>query len=201
MRSIDLSLLQGNVMLLHKMLFAAAAMLPLISCSKGSCPPTATCEAGVLLQDDFETENNHLYALNYTGFARWTVVEGTVDLVGTAPFDDFLPPEQGMYVDLDGSMQAAGTLQSRELFTLAPGRYRLSLMMAGMPRTNQPPNTVIISVGDAFNETVTLPSFAPLQPFVRTFRVRSLTQAHLTFEHLGGDDYGIFIDDIRFERL
>src|SRR5690349_14791823 len=159
-RSIDLSLLPGNVMHLHKMLFAAAAMLPLISCSRGSCPPTATCEAGVLLQDDFETENNHLYALNYTGFAQWTVVKGTVDLVGTPPFDDFLPPEQGMYVDLDGSMLAAGTLQSRELFTLAPGRYRLSLMMAGMPRPNQPPNTVIISVGDAFSETVTLPSFA-----------------------------------------
>jgi len=82
-----------------------------------------------------------------------------------------------------------------------PGRYRLSLVLSGTPRPNQPPNTVIISVGDAFRESVTLPSYAPLRPLVRVFRVRSRMDAYLTFEHLGGDDYGIFIDDIRFERL
>ena len=121
--------------------------------------------------------------------------------MGSPPYDDFLPHEQGMYVDLDGSMQAAGTLRSRERFALAPGQYRLELKLSGMPRPNQAPNTVIISVGEAFAETVTLASYTPLQPFVRTFRVRSSMDAHLTFEHLGGDDYGIFIDDIRFERL
>jgi len=187
---------------LRKPLLAAVALLPLLSCYRGSsCMPVGACRAGVLLQEDFEGENDNRYALNYTGFERWDVVEGTVDLVGTPPFDDFLPREQGMYVDLDGTNKAAGTLQSRERFTLVPGRYRLALKLSGTPRRNQPPNMVIISVGDAFRETVTLASFAPLQPFVRTFRVRSRMEAHLTFEHLGGDDYGIFIDDIRFERL
>lgn len=155
----------------------------------------------MLLREDFEGENDNLYALNYTAFAQWEVVKGTVDLVGSPPFDDFLPREQGMYVDLDGTRRAAGTLQSRKRFTLAPGRYRLELKLSGTPRPDQPPNTVIISVGDAFRESVTLKSYAPLRPFVRTFRVRSSMEAHLTFEHLGGDDYGIFIDDIRFERL
>ena len=185
---------------LHKILLTAAALLPLLSCSGNECGPNAACAPRVLLQENFEGENGNQSALNYTGFSRWTVVKGGVDLVGSYPYDDFLPPEQGMYVDLDGSMMAAGTLQSQG-FTLAPGSYRLELKMAGMPRPNQAPNTVIISVGNAFTETVTLVSYAPLQPFVRTFSVTSYMQAQLTFEHLGGDDYGILIDDIRLERL
>lgn len=182
-------------------LLVAAALLPPGSCALGSmCPPAVTC-ARVLLKEDFEGENDNRHALNYTGFEQWNVVQGTVDLVGTPPFDDFLPRSQGMYVDLDGSSKAAGTLRSRERFALVPGRYRLELKMSGTPRDHQPPNAMNISVGDAFSETVTLKRYAPLQPFVRTFRVESAMDAHLTFRHLGGDDYGIFIDDIRFERL
>lgn len=179
----------------------AAALLPLLSCSARPCTVGAQCTPHLLLHEDFEGENDNRYALNYTGFERWEVVDGTVDLVGKPPFDDFLPLSQGMYVDLDGSRKAAGTLRSRQRFTLMRGEYRLTFMMAGTPRPNQPANTVTVSVGDVFRETITLKSYAPLQPFVRTFRVRSRTEAHLVYRHLGGDDYGIFIDDIRFERL
>lgn len=186
---------------LPRHLLVMAVLLPLSSCSGNACTPAAGCTPRVLLEEDFEGENDNRYALNYTGFERWDVVEGSVDLVGTPPFDDFLPPSQGMYVDLDGSSMAAGTLRSRQRFTLAPGRYRLTFLMSGTPRPNQPPNTMIVSVGAAFRETVTLESYAPLQPFERTFRVRSGEDAYLTFEHLDGDDYGIFVDDIRFERL
>lgn len=154
----------------------------------------------VLLREDFEGENDNRYALNYDDFERWEVVEGTVDLVGKPPFDDFLPLEQGMYVDLDGTTHAAGTLRSRERFVLTPGTYRLEFKMAGTPRP-QPPNTVIVSVGDAFQERITLSRYVPLETYARTFRVRRRMEAHLTFRHLGGDDYGNFIDDIRFERL
>jgi hypothetical protein len=73
--------------------------------------------------------------------------------------------------------------------------------MAGTPRSNQPDNTVIVSVGSAFTETITLSSFASLTTYVRTFRVQTQQSGYLTFQHLGGDDYGNFIDDIRFERL
>jgi hypothetical protein len=184
----------------------AAALLPLLSCSTLSspgseCSPSAACAPRVLLIEDFEGENGNLYALNYTTFRQWEVIKGTVDLVGSPPFDDFLPHQQGMYVDLDGTTHAAGTLQSRQRFTLLPGDYRLQLKLAGMPRPSQPPNTVIISLGTAFTETVTLESYAPLQTYDLIFTVRSALNAPLTFEHLGGDDYGIFIDDIRLERL
>jgi hypothetical protein len=178
-----------------------AALLTLLGCSPPSIVPPPSAGPRVLLEEDFEGENGNRHKLNYTDFARWEVVAGTVDLVGTPPFDDFLSREQGMYVDLDGTRKAAGTLRSKERFQLAPGRYRLRFRMAGTPRPNQPANTVIVSVGRVFRETITLASYAPLETFTRTFRVRTPVEADLTFRHLGGDDYGIFIDDIRLERL
>ena len=73
--------------------------------------------------------------------------------------------------------------------------------MSGTPRPNQPPNTVVVSVGDLYRETITLSSYTPFERYARTFRVPSRRSAHLTFRHLGGDDYGNFLDDIRLERL
>lgn len=180
----------------HPKHLALALLLPLAGCSFPSDPGPE-----LLLADDFNAENGGVYRLNYTGFANWEVTGGTVDLVGTAPYDDFLPSIQGLYVDLDGTSRAAGTLRSRTRFDLGPGLYRLELHMAGTPRDGQPANTVTISVGDHFRETVTLQSHTPLQRFFRDFRVSSRGAAHLTLEHAGGDDYGILIDDVRFQRL
>lgn len=151
--------------------------------------------------ENFNTEHGGVYGLNYTGFANWDVPTGSVDLVGTYPYDDFLPTAQGLYVDLDGTTQAGGTLRSKTDFNLQRGTYRLEFKMAGTPRANQAPNTVNVSVGSYFHETITLDSFAPLAVYVRTFKVHSPGTAHLQFQQLGGDNYGNFIDDIRFERL
>ena len=170
-------------------------VLPLSNCSSSTAPPE------VLLVEDFNTENGGVYGLNYTGFTNWEVAAGSVDLVGTAPYDDFLPHTQGLYVDLDGTSLAGGLLRSKTAFKLQPGNYRLEFKMAGTPRAGQPSNTVNVSVGSFFHESITLASFAPLSVYVRTFRVSSPGTAHLQFEQLGGDNYGNFIDDIRFERL
>lgn len=164
-------------------------------CTSATAPPE------VLLVEDFNAENSGTYELNFTEFTNWNVVAGTVDLIGTPPYDDFLPASQGLYVDLDGTTTAAGTLRSKTDFDLRPGKYRLEFKMAGTPRSNQPPNTVIVSVGSHLQETITLPSHAPLSTYVRTFRVDRRTSAHLEFAHEGGDDYGSMIDDVRFERL
>ena len=185
----------------HLRLALAALLLALSGCATHpACNfPGPDPGATVLLREDFEGENDNRYKLNYTGFAQWDVVEGTVDLVGTPPFDDFLPREQGMYVDLDGTSRAAGTLRTRMPLQLGPGVYRLEFKMSGTPRPNQPDNTMVVSLGSVFADTITLESYAPLQRYARTIRLRSCTDAHLTFRHLGGDDYGIFIDDIRLE--
>lgn len=188
-------------MFLPRPFLAVSLLLPFLSCGSGNaCDVADACVPQVLLQEDFEGENDNRYELNYTDFEQWQVVKGSVDLVGTPPFDDFLPQTQGMYVDLDGTTNAAGTLRTRAPFALYPGRYRLTFKMAGTPRPNQPDNTMTVSVGDAFEETITLSSYAPLQTFTAEFRVRSRTEAYLQFEHMGGDDYGNFIDDIVLER-
>lgn len=179
----------------------APLLLALVGCAFTRSPTPEIVAPEVLLREDFNGENDGRYQLNYTAFANWEVVEGSVDLVGTAPFDDFLPKSQGMYVDLDGTTQRGGTLRTRTLFAFAPGTYRLTLKMSGTPRPNQPANTVTLSVGDLFRQTVTLESYAPLRTYSRTFRVRAPAEARLTFSHAGGDDHGIFIDDIVLERL
>jgi hypothetical protein len=155
----------------------------------------------VLLTEDFNQEHGGSFALNYTDFTRWTVTSGSVDLVGTYPYDDFLPRTQGLYVDLDGTMQAAGTLETRETFALPRGTYELRFKLAGTPRDNQPPNTVVVSLGTRYQESFTLPSFTPLQTYVRTITVTGDTSGKLRFQHQGGDDYGIFLDDVELRRL
>lgn len=189
---------------LRRCLLAMCVALPLAGCkspsdSRDKEDPPAPPQ--LLLAEDFNAENGGVYRLNYATFAQWDVLNGTVDLVGTYPYDDFLPRTQGLYLDLDGTTRSAGTLRSKTVFDLKPGNYRLEFKMAGTPRSNQPDNTVIVSVGSAFTETITLSSFASLTTYVRTFRVQNQQSGNLTFQHLGGDDFGNFIDDIRFERL
>lgn len=177
---------------------AAAALCA----SLAACASSTEAEAGpaILLVEDFNEENNGSYQLNYAGFEQWIVTGGTVDLIGTAPFDDFLPAEQGLYVDLDGTTRAAGTLETRTVFDLPSGRYTLQFSLAGTPRPGQPDNTVTVSLGDVFSETFTLESYSPLETYTRTINVSSDTEGRLRFEHQGGDDYGIMVDDIRLRR-
>jgi hypothetical protein len=185
-------------MRLARILFLAAAALPFAGCGSST---SSDDSPAILLTETFDNENGGVYALNYEGFAQWDVTGGTVDLVGTAPFDDFLPTTQRLYVDLDGTTRAGGTLVSKTAFVLTPGMYRLSFKMAGTPRPSQPDNTVIVSVGTAYRQSLTLQSYAPLRTYVGEFEVDARQTASVSFQQLGGDDYGNFIDDIVFERL
>ncbi|HEV2148863.1 MAG TPA: Ig-like domain-containing protein [Longimicrobiaceae bacterium] len=153
----------------------------------------------ILLEDDFDSENGGRWADNYTGFAKWEVVAGSVDLVGTGLYDDFLPPENGVGVDLDGTTKQAGTLRSRTAFVLEPGEYQLSFQLAGSPRPSDP-NTVVVSLGDAYRESFTLAQFEPLRTITRTVTVPARTTARLEFAHLGGDNYGILLDNVKLFR-
>ncbi|MEZ5560441.1 MAG: hypothetical protein R3E86_18090 [Pseudomonadales bacterium] len=46
--------------------------------------------AAIIFSDNFDGENGGVGALNYNSFAHWTVLDGTVDLIGNG-FFDFLP--------------------------------------------------------------------------------------------------------------
>ncbi|MEE8526203.1 MAG: PKD domain-containing protein, partial [Thermoanaerobaculia bacterium] len=150
----------------------------------------------LLLDDAFDGENGGGGALNYFGWAHWRVSEGTVDLIGT-DFFDFLP-DNGLYVDLDGSSDDAARFASRESYELRPGTYVLAFDLAGSQRLDT--NTVHLSVGDLFSETFTFPAGVPLDRHVRTFIVETPAVAEVVFDHDGGDDVGLILDDVRFFR-
>jgi hypothetical protein len=60
---------------------------------------------------------------------------------------------------------------------------------------------VIVSPCTAHQESITLESYAPLQAYTRSIRIRQPTCGWLHFQQLGGDDYGIFVDEIELCRL
>lgn len=144
--------------------------------------------ADVLLFDDFNSENGGVKQLNYTAFANWDVTDGTVDLAVEVFEGD------GLYVDLDGSTNDAGRMESKTTFPLQPGFYGLSFLLAGSQRGDF--NTVTVSLGDAYSETFALASSVPWTSVKRTIIVATAMDAKLVFDHAGGDTYGILLDNV-----
>jgi len=157
-----------------------------------------TAHAAVLLSDDFNAENGGAGALNYFGFTNWTVSNGSVDLCGNG-FCDLLPGN-GLYLDMDGSTGDAGKLTSIATFSLAPGlTYVLSFDLAGNQRGGSGDAvTVQVAMGSAFSEVFSLGTFDPFTTFTRSFTVSAPTIATISFEGSGGDNVGMFLDDVVF---
>ena len=76
-------------------------------------------DAAVIFSDNFDGENGGVGALNYAGFANFTVSNGSVDLIGNGYFDYL--PGNGLYIDLDGSTSDAGVLTESPALALAAG--------------------------------------------------------------------------------
>jgi hypothetical protein len=148
--------------------------------------------ADVLLFDDFNAENAGVRQLNYTAFANWDITDGSVDLCDAV---DVMEGD-GLYVDLDGSTDDAGRMESKTTFPLQPGSYELSFLLAGSQRGDF--NTVTVSLGDAYSETFALASSVPWTSVKRTIIVPTATDAKLVFDHAGGDTYGILLDNVAF---
>src|SRR5262249_3546322 len=147
--------------------------------------------ASVLLDDSFDTENAGAGTLNYTGFARWNVTRGSVDLLGNGFFDQ--NPGNGLYVDLDGSTFSAGRMESKSLFTLTRGTYQLTFSLGNSDGVN----TATVSLGDVYSEPFTRTGALPFETVTRTITVSAATTARLVFDHEGADNEGLLIDNIR----
>ena len=155
-----------------------------------------TASAGVVFEDNFDNENGGLAGLNYTTFDNWTVGSGTVDVIGNNMFDPI--GLTGLYVDLDGSTQAGGTLVSRPL-NLAAGTYQLEFDLAG---NNRNPNADTINVTFAnYSETFVLDSSDPFRTFTRIVELTADEVTALSFEDIGGDDNGALLDNVRIMGL
>ena len=144
----------------------------------------------VLFSDNFNSENSGVGALNYAGFANWSVTGGTVDLIGNGYYDFY--PGQGLYVDLDGSNNDAGLFSSA--FILSPGVYELKFALGGSARGSV--ETVTVDLAAVFNKSYTVQSNDPLGIVTETITVFSPTSGTLRFQNAGGDNVGAILDDV-----
>ena len=154
---------------------------------------------GLVFHDDFNAENHGVSSVNYTALRRWRVVAGSVDLVGSYPFD-LLSPGHGLYLDLDGATNHAATLRSRAALELEPGEYRLSFVLAG-PQRQCALNVVHVRLGALYAEAFARAAFDAPVRIARRIRVDAPASAHLEFRHEGGDNFGLLLDDVELRRL
>jgi hypothetical protein len=150
--------------------------------------------ADTIFQDDFNPENSGNGALNYNNFTNWTVSGGTVDLIGNGYYDFY--PDNGLYVDLDGSTGQAGVLATRMIF--APGTYQLSFDLGNSPYGASNDVNIRLGLGD-FATTITRQVGDPLQLF--TYNVTITTAGSLTFYNLGGDNIGAILDNVKVSSV
>jgi MYXO-CTERM domain-containing protein len=152
--------------------------------------------AGTVLSDDFNGENGGAPTLNYTGFAKWDVTAGAVDLIGNGYYD-FLPGN-GLYIDMDGSTSQAGTMVSKQL-PVGAGTYDLSFDLAGNQRGGIDDSVIVTAkVGGAavYSEVFAFPYFQPFTKITRSFAVVDPGMLELSFAGTGGDNVGMLLDNV-----
>ncbi len=153
--------------------------------------------AAVIFFDDFESEVNELNA----SLNNWTVSDGTVDVVGAGgPFAGLClgSPTPGRCVDMDGSSGNAGMITSNSAFNFVPGNYLFAFWAAGNQR-DAPSDTMTVVIDGLVNGAVNFPSTASWQQIGFAFSVAAPTTASIVFNHAGGDNIGILIDNVRLE--
>jgi hypothetical protein len=148
--------------------------------------------------DDFNNETPDLNAVP----SGWTVTGGTVDIIGSGPngvlFDG--RPGNGYYIDLDGSTNNAGLLSSTALSFAAGTTYELSFDLSG---TGAQPNSMIYGINfvSALAPDVLLPVTLSSSPnftrFSLLFATPVATSGRVVFDHQGGDNNGLLLDDVR----
>lgn len=149
---------------------------------------SASAHANLLFEDTFNAETR---ALN-SSLSNWTVSNGSIDVIGTGYFDFY--PGNGNYLDLDGSTRNAGRITTVTSFALNPGvTYLLSFDLGGSKRGDS--NSVNVALGN-FSETFTLASSAGWQNVTRSISVLGDMSSRLSFDHAGGDNMGLILDNV-----
>jgi hypothetical protein len=154
-----------------------------------------------LIEDGFDLENRGNGVLNYSGFANWNVIDGTVDLLGTNFYDIY--PGNGLYVDLDGSSLDAAKFEYKQEIALEPGNYTLEFDMSGYDADDYQrgeTNSMTVNLGDLYKETFSIDAPTPFERITRDINVVSPTTANLAFDHAGGDNFGILIDNVKLYK-
>ena len=177
-----------------------------------------TAGAVVLLNDNFDAESlpPENYVLNYSSFANFFVADGSVDLLGSP--NGFGLIGSGGFVDLDGSTNDAGFLETIQQFNFAAGqRVTLAFLASGNQRggtdnlfggfrfftptlftdvafsgftsVQQPPGGLLLGVAD-------LASSDPYAPFQISFRAQTAGSLTALIGTGGGDNLGPLVDNV-----
>lgn len=162
---------------------------------------TTSAHGAIIFQDTFDTEAGAAGAssLNYNSFANWTVSEGYVDVVADGAYGIGCAGGSGKCVDLDGSRGNAGTLTSTAL-SLGPGDYLLSFDISGNQRGGAA-DSLAVSLGGFFSDTFNLSPSAPWMTVTHAFSVAALEMNSFIFNHAGGDNIGIMLDNVTLESV
>jgi|GEM_PF-2541128 len=146
---------------------------------------------------EFNDANDGRGLYNWKGDDTWAVVAGCVDLHGNGFVDVW--PNNGLYIDLDGSCNEGGTIETREEITLTAGTYVLEFWLAGNNRRDEP-DTVLVNFGSLHQEQIVMQRKDPFRLFSRELNVTQGTAAKLSFQNLGGDNEGALLDLVRVRR-
>jgi hypothetical protein len=156
-----------------------------------------TVSPELLFFDNFSGEGS-ANVLNYASFTNWNVTRASVDLL-TNPAG-YSIPLPGTIVDLDGTTNSGGRIETKTTFSLPTGTYRLSFDIAGNQRSS-PADSVTVSLGAEFSETFIRNPSDPLVMIQRDITVGSDTTGKIVFDHAGGDNVGILLNSVKLERI
>jgi hypothetical protein len=156
--------------------------------------------AALLFTDNFNAEPPVSSVLNYNAFANWNVSNGTVDLIVSGQFSIDCAGGVGKCVDMDGSGSNAGRIDTKTTFNLAPGDYVLSFSASGNQRLTTALNDSMTFGFDGITSSATISDpNAPFATFTLPFTLSVTTSGTVFFEHAGGDNIGIILDNVVLE--
>ncbi len=168
-----------------------------------ACSLSTAATAGVIFEDNFDSEAGApgSSSLNYNAFSNWTVSDGTVDVVSSFPnpWGITCAGGTGKCVDLDGSTGNAGVFTSTAI-TLDPGEYMLSFDISGNQRGGSSDN-LGVTLGGFFNDSYSLNPSSPWTTITHSFTVAASTTSSFIFNHAGGDNIGIMLDNVSLSSV
>lgn len=148
-------------------------------------------KADLIFYDDFDS---YATSIPWAGAGNWTVTEASVDLIGVGSSWDLLPGN-GHYLDMDGSTNNAGTVESIGI-ALAPGDYSLIFDVAGNQRNGGFDSMNVAISGGLLSASVSADDDAPFTTVSLGFTVSTATTATISFDGIGGDNVGLLLDNV-----
>lgn len=159
------------------------------------CLAAASTSAATLFSDDFDGETAGLNA----SLTQWNITDGTVDVIDSGGFGISCVGSAGRCIDLDGTSGNAARIETMMTFNLSPGDYVLSFALSGNQRGASSNDTVDIFFDALALDTITLPFDAPFATFAIPFTLSTAANGRIIFDHAGGDNIGLILDNVRLD--